>query len=493
MEPIRVSTDIAPLLPQIVLAAGGLLLLLLSLRRGRDGYAPYLAIGALAVTALVCGSFWSSPPAASSMMPAVDRFALLFDFLLLAAAGMACLISAAYLHEGYELRAEYYSLVLFCTLGMTVMAGARDFITLFLGLEVFSLCFYLLSAYARGRTQALESALKYFLLGAFSSGFILYGMALVYGATRTLSLERLGEVLLQRQAAPSLTLFAGLALLLVGLGFKIGMAPFHFWIPDVYEGAPAAVTAFMSAATKVAAFAALLRVLHVGFGGAESALRWAPLVGILAALTMTAANLVALTQTNLKRLLAYSSIAHAGYVLLAVATNTMQGVESVAFYLLAYVAANLGAFSVAVLVGRSTPEREEGYRLEDLTGLGRRRPGMAAAMTVFMLSLTGIPPTAGFLGKWFIFRSALDADLLGLAVVLAVNSAIAAYYYLGVVVRMYMTQEESERPRPALPAPLVISAGIAVIAVFYLGLFPARILSLVNDMALRFWGQVHLI
>jgi len=493
MEAIRVAVDIAPLGPQIVLAVGGLLLLLLSLRRESEAAAPYVSLAVLGATAWVCVSWWSDPPSAGPGMLALDRFAILFDLILLGAAAAACLLSAVYFHAGYDLRSEYYSLLLFCTLGMTVMTGSRDFVSLFLGLEIFSLCFYLLSAYARGRATALESAMKYFLLGAFSSGFLLYGMALVYGATRTLDLERVRDLLVTRQASPSLTLFAGLALLLVGFGFKIGIAPFHFWIPDVYEGAPAAVTAFMAAATKVAAFAGLLRVLHVGFGDPASVARWAPLLGLLAALTMTTANVVALAQRNLKRLLAYSSIAHAGYVLLAVATGTMAGVESVVFYLLAYVAANLGAFSVAVLVGRSQPDREEGYRLDDLVGLGRRRPAMAAAMTAFMLSLTGIPPTAGFLGKWFIFKSALDAHLLGLAIVLAVNSAIAAYYYLGVVARMYMTEETGDQRSSPVPIPLAISAGIAVAAVFYLGLFPDRILALVNEMALKFWGPVQLI
>jgi NADH-quinone oxidoreductase subunit N len=334
---------------------------------------------------------------------------------------------------------------------------------------------------------------KYFLLGAFSSGFILYGMALIYGETRTLDLQEIGTVLLQRQSDPSLALFAGMGLLLVGLAFKIGIVPFHFWIPDVYEGAPASVTAFMAAGTKVAAFAALVRILRTGFAGDDFALRWAPLLGILAALTMTFANVIALSQTNLKRLLAYSSVAHAGYLMLAVATNTVQGVESLTFYLLAYVFANLGAFAVAVSVGSGDNEKEEGYRLVDLAGLGRRRPGMAAAMTVFMLSLTGIPPTAGFLGKWFIFRSAVDADLLGLAIVLAVNSAIAAYYYLGVIVKMYMVEPDGEPSFPPRRAALSFAAVVAVAATFYLGMYPTDVLEFVTDMAVRFWGQAHLV
>ena len=283
---------------------------------------------------------------------------------------------------------------------------------------------------------------------------------------------------------------AGLGLLIVGLAFKIGIAPFHFWIPDVYEGAPASVTAFMAAGTKVAAFAALMRVLN-GFGDLAFAERWSPLLGILAAFTMTMANLVAITQTNLKRLLAYSSVAHAGYILLALATNTVKGVESLTFYLVTYVFANLGAFAVAIAVGRATPDKEEGYRLADLAGLGRRRPFLAACMTVFMLSLTGIPPMAGFLGKWFVFWSAMDAGMVGFAIILALNSTIAAYYYLGVIVKMYMTEPEGEIAPAHSSGLLTFSAGLAVAAVLYLGLFPTRVLTLLGEMAVRFWGQIH--
>ena len=493
MDPITTSIDIGLLLPQVVLTAGGILLLLLSLRRGTGGVAAYLALAVLAVTAWACVGLWGDTRLITGRVMAVDRFAMLFDLLLVAATGMTCLISAAYLGSRHELRAEYYALLLFSTLGMTILAGATNFVTLFLGLEIFSLALYLLVAFTRDNPLSIESSVKYFLLGAFSSGFLLYGMALIYGATATLDVGRIGEVLLQRQADPSLAVFAGLGLLVVGLGFKIGLVPFHFWIPDVYEGAPASVTAYMAAATKVAAFAALVRLLHVGFGADMMVLRWAPLLGLLAVLTMTVANLVALVQRNIKRLLAYSSIAHAGYILVAVATNTLQGMESLTFYLLAYVFANLGAFAVAVAVGRAGPEGEDGYRIADLGGLGRQRPGLAVAMTVFMLSLTGIPPTAGFLGKWLIFRSALDANMLGLAIVLAVNSAVAAYYYLGVVVAMYMAEPEEGLPTPARSAPIAISTAVAVTVTFYLGLFPTRALDLVAEVALRFWGTLHLI
>jgi NADH-quinone oxidoreductase subunit N len=485
--------DVSLLLPQIVLTAGGVLLLLLSLRRGADAAAPWVSLAVVAIAAWACVGLWGDARTPAGGMMTVDRFAMLFDLLLLAAAGMTCLISAAYLGPRYELRSEYYALLLFSAVGMTVLAGATSFVSLFLGLEVFSIALYLMVAFTRDRAVSLEASLKYFLLGAFSSAFILYGMALVYGCAGSLDLNRIGELLLQRQAAPSLMLFAGIGLIVVGLGFKIGVVPFHFWIPDVYEGAPASVTAYMAAATKVAAFAALTRVLHVGFGGEALAERWSPLLGILAALTMTVANVVALTQTNLKRLLAYSSIAHAGYVLLAAATHTVQGLQSLVFYLLTYVFANLGAFAVAVAGGRSGPDREEGYRLADLAGLGRRRPALAAAMTVFLLSLTGVPPTAGFLGKWFVFRSALDADMLGLAVVMAINSAVAAYYYLGVIVKMYMEEPEESVPEPRGSAPIAASAAVAVIVTFWLGLFPDRALALVHEVALRFWGTLYLI
>ncbi len=493
MEPIQVTFDVSSLLPQILLAGGGLLLLLVSLLPKSERLELPVALGTLVTTMIVYASRWGETRELLGGMMVVDHFAIGCSLLLLLVGVLSCLISSGYLGHRYEFRAEYYSLILFCVLGMTVMAQAQNFITLFLGLEIFSVCLYLLCAFTWKRKRSLESSLKYFLLGAFSSGFILYGMALIYGATNSLDIKEIGALMLQRQAEISMSMLAGMGLLVVGLAFKIGIVPFHFWIPDVYEGAPASVTAFMAAGTKVAAFAALLRVLHVGFGGNEFALRWAPLLGILAALTMTMANVVALSQSNIKRLLAYSSIAHAGYLLLAVATNTLQGVESLSFYLLAYVFANLGAFAIAVAVGRGDQEKEEGYRLSDYAGLARSRPGLAAAMTVFLLSLTGIPPTAGFLGKWFIFRSALDADLMGLAIVLAVNSAIAAYYYLGVIVQMYMVEPETDSTPPPQRMTLSVSAALAVAAVFYLGIFPGRVLAFLTEMAQHFWGQIHLV
>jgi NADH-quinone oxidoreductase subunit N len=494
MEPIQVTFSVGALLPQILLTAGGLLLLGVSLLPRAQRLELPLSLATLLATAWVYASRWSETRELLGGMMVVDRFATGCSLLLLLVGVLSCLISGGYLGHRYQRTAEYYSLILFCVLGMTVMAQSQNFVALFLGLEIFSVCLYLLCAFAWKRKRSLESSLKYFLLGAFSSGFILYGMALIYGATNSLDIKVIGTLLQQRQADIPLTLLAGLGLLVVGLVFKIGIVPFHFWIPDVYEGAPTSVTAFMAAGTKVAAFAALLRVLHVGFGEIDFTMRWAPLLGILAALTMTMANVVALSQSHIKRLLAYSSVAHAGYLLLAVATNTIEGVESLAFYLLAYVFANLGAFAVAVAVGRGGEEtEEEGYQLSDYAGLGKSRPGLAAAMTVFMLSLTGIPPTAGFLGKWFIFRSALDADMLGLALVLAVNSAIAAYYYLGVIVQMYMVEPDTS-PAPApVRMTLSLSTGLAVVAVFYLGIFPGRVLTFLTEMAQHFWGQIHLV
>ncbi len=493
MEAIHVTFDIGLLLPQILLAAGGLLLLMVSLLPRSERLQLPVALGTLASTMIVVASRWGETHELLGGMMVVDRFATGCSLLLLLVGILSCFISSGYLGHRYQSSAEYYSLILFSILGMTVMTQAQNFVTLFLGLEIFSVCLYILCAFTWKRRQSLESALKYFLLGAFSSGFLLYGMALIYGAANSLDIKEIGLLMLQRQADISMSMLAGMGLLVVGLAFKIGIVPFHFWIPDVYEGAPASVTAFMSAGTKVAAFAALLRVLHVGLGSDEFALRWAPLLGILAAVTMTMANVVALSQVNIKRLLAYSSIAHAGYLLLAVSTNTLQGLESLSFYLLAYVFANLGAFAVAVAVGRGDEEKEEGYQLSDYAGLARSRPGLAAAMTVFMLSLTGIPPTAGFLGKWFIFRSALDADLMGLAIVLAVNSVIAAYYYLGVIVQMYMVEPETETTPPPRRMALSFTVALGVVAVFYLGIFPGRALGFLTEMAQHFWGQIHLV
>jgi NADH-quinone oxidoreductase subunit N len=343
---------------------------------------------------------------------------------------------------------------------------------------VFSLALYVTTGLTRRRPRSIEAALKYFLLGAFSSGFLAYGMALLYGATGSLDLRRIGAL---ASTKPTLLLWLGMGLVLVGLAFKIGSVPFHHWIPDVYQGAPTNVTGFMAAATKTATFAVLLRFLFGAFGGSGAV--WIPLVTWLAILTMTVANLVALAQTDLKRLLAFSSIAHAGYLLVAVTCRPDDGIQAILFYLAVYGLTTVGAFVVLGAVGRGDAEGERGYTLDEWAGLGWRRPWLGAAMALFLLSLAGIPPTGGFFGKYVIFLSAVRAEQVPLAIVLAVNAVIAAYYYLRILVYMYMrpqAQAESELPVPFTMAAVLIVASAGIL---YLGLAPGRLLDVVRGLA----------
>ena len=406
-----------------------------------------------------------------------DDFALFFDLLFLAAGALAILASSSYLEREDACHGEYYALVMFSIAGMMTMVGSENLLMIFLGLELLSIPLYILSGFLRNRARSVESALKYFLLGAFSTGFILYGIAFIYGATGSLDLHEIRDAL-AGGGVPRWTLAVGVGLTLVGFAFKIAAVPFHAWVPDVYHGAPTPVVALMAAGTKAAAFGALLRVVHTGLP-LTSGIDWRAALGVLAVLTMTVGNVIAIAQTNIKRLLAYSSIAHAGYLLIAVVARAApgenptgpaieSGVQATAFYLVSYTFMTMGAFVIASLVGKSGGSGGEGYTLSAYAGLGRRRPFLALAMTVFMLSLTGIPPTAGFVGKLAIFKAAVEGHLWWLAIAGLLNSAIGAYYYLGVVVAMWM-QKEADGPGP-VPATAAVSMALAISTVATLAL-----------------------
>jgi NADH-quinone oxidoreductase subunit N len=370
---------------------------------------------------------------------------------------------------------EFYPLVLFATVGMVLMATGNDLIVVFLALEIMSIAVYVLAGIARDQPRSTEAALKYFLLGAFATGFFLFGIALLYGATGVTRLDLLADHL-GSGGAPGPLVLIGVGLLLVGFGFKIAMMPFHVWTPDVYEGAPTAVTALMAVGVKAAAFAAFARVFLHHLPGLEET--WTGVVWILAALTMSVGNLCALAQHNLKRMLAYSSIAHAGYALVGMVAGTDDGGAAVLFYLLAYGLTNLGAFGVVMALGRAGQPNE---RLEDYAGVGAAHPLLAVAMTVCMLSLTGVPPLAGFAGKFYLFSAAVEGGFVGLAVIGVVNSLISVYYYFGVIRQMYMVDGnpviDSLASRPYLAVGLLVSVGATVL----LGLFPAGAMLLAKD------------
>ncbi|MFN2431849.1 MAG: NADH-quinone oxidoreductase subunit N [Gemmatimonadota bacterium] len=405
-----------------------------------------------------------------SGMFTVDGFGLFFTAIFLIGTLLVMLLTVDYARRERLHVGEYYFLLLMSTAGGILMAQSTNLIMIFLGLELLSIAVYVLAGFDRTRARSIEAALKYFLLGAFSSGFFLYGIALLYGATGSMDLA----VVAARAPEPGEGLLfpAGIVLLLVGFAFKVAIVPFHMWSPDVYEGSPTPVTAYMAATVKAAGFAAFVRVFLTTFE--SHAASWVPLLAVLAVATMVVGNLAALAQSNLKRLLAYSSIAHAGYLLVALVARNELGASSFLFYLLAYTLMTLGAFGVVIALGRRGEANEE---MSDLAGLGSRHPFLAAAMSVFMFSLAGIPPTAGFIGKFYIFSAALDAGLGWLAVVMVLASVVSVYYYLKVTVAMYMW--EGGATASLRPAPLLVTAlVIALLGVLQLGIFPGPVIDL---------------
>ena len=464
-------------LPVVVLSAYGLLALLLApFFRGNSW-----VLGPIAVLGILLAGFfterlwgiWRVQGALETAagMVRIDGFGLLFSFILLVVGLLSVLASMRFLEREEADYGEFYALLLIALAGMLVMVNTTHLMMVLIGLEVFSVALYVLTGLTRSRVRSVEASLKYFLLGAFSSGFFVYGLALIYGASGTLRMDRIASA---AATEPSTMLWIGMGMVLIALAFKIAAVPFHFWVPDVYQGAPTNVTGFMAAATKTVAFAALLRFLPGAFG--EQMDIWVPLITWIAIFTMTVANLVALAQTNIKRLLAFSSISHAGYLLIALVCDPARGVGAIVFYLSAYAFMTVGAFAVAAAAGRGDAGSERGYELWDWAGLGWRRPGLGLAMTIFLFSLAGIPPTAGFLGKYVIFQAAVDSGRWLLAVVGAINAVIGAYYYLRVIVHLWMKDPETdEAPLPVSPSVAFVLI-LAVVGVFYLGLAPNALL-----------------
>jgi len=439
---------------------------------GRPGVLA--ATGILGVTGAVVVSalLWGGPASTFQGMVVVDGPTLFLNVIIGGAAVLVLLLSVGYLPRLGVAPGEYYALVLFATIGMMLMAAGTDLLVIFLALELMSLSLYVLAGTFRTRVEGNEAALKYFLLGAFASGFFLYGIALLFGATGTTNLARLGVALAAPGVARDPMVLAGLALLLVGFGFKTSAVPFHQWAPDVYQGAPTAVAAFIATGSKAAAFGALLRVLV-----AMQALQadWAAALWLIAALTMTVGNVVALAQSNVKRLLAYSSIAHVGYMLVGVVAGGSLGNGSVLFYLLVYTFTTAGAFGAILLLERNG---REAVQLADYGGLATRHPLVAVALSIFLLSLIGIPPTAGFVGKFYLFGAAVKSGYVWLAVIGVLNSAVAAYYYLRLIVFMYMREPEGS---PTVMAPSLsggLALAVALWGVVQLGVAPGPLFDL---------------
>ena len=477
MPPGLSTSDFYYILPEMVLTAGALIVLIADVllpRRsgGALAWVTLLAIGATLVSLL---PFGSTRMEVAHGLIAVDQFALFFKIVFLGAAAITVLMSVRYLEIEGVSPGEYYFLILCATLGMMIMAGGIDLITIFIGLETMAVSFYILAGFIKPNQRSNEAAVKYFLLGAFSLGILLYGMSLMYGLSGTTNLRVMAAVFAGQERDPRLVL--AVILVVAGVGFKIAAVPFHMWAPDVYEGAPTPVTAFLSVGSTAASFAMLLRIFLEGLPSMNA--DWRMLFEGLAIVTMTVGNLAALTQSNLKRMLAYSSIAHAGYVLIGVVAGTPRGVSAMLIYLLIYAFMQLGAFTVIVLMRRQDVVGDE---LKDFSGLSARHPGAAFAMLLFMLSLGGIPPTAGFMGKLWLFGAAIDAGYVWLAVIGVLNSAISLYYYVRLVVFMYLKKETSGSEPTASPS-LGLALAVAVIATIALGVYPRLLFDLAEASA----------
>lgn len=489
------------ILPELIICIVGVLVMLVDAfakptQRWTTGAISLAGLAATAVSSIWLWVSWRGASEAFNGMIVLDELRLGFTFVFLIVSALTILVSMVWVENERLPAGEFHSLLMFATAGMMFMASAGDLVMVFLGLEILSIATYVMCGFRRTDIRSNESSMKYFILGSFSSAFLLYGIALTYGATSTVAgpgTTNIAEIARRLpEAQYPLLLFAGAAMMLVGFGFKIATAPFHVWTPDVYEGAPTPVTAFMAAGPKAAGFASFLRVFVFAFpfvvatankgvpGQIHAA--WLSALLVLAILTMTVGNVVAIAQNNVKRMLAYSSIAHAGYALVGfIAAGAAPDFEqrnaaiaAVIFYLLTYAVMNLGAFAVVQLIARASDRRTE---VEDYNGIGFQSPWLAFCLSLFLLSLLGMPLTAGFIGKVMVFRAALDQGYIVLVVIGVLNTAISAYYYLRLIIVMFFRERTTAWNAPAIPASMAVALVITILGVLYLGLFPGRIIN----------------
>ncbi len=490
------------LAPELIICAVAVLVMLVDAfarpsQRWVTGSISLLGLAAAALSVVWLWLAWTGSGQAFNGMIVLDELRLGFTLVFLLVSALTILISMVWVENEKLPAGEFHSLLMFATAGMMFMASAGDLVIVFLGLEILSIATYVMAGFRRTDVRSNESSLKYFILGSLASAFLLYGIALIYGATATTAglpgttnIAEIARRLNDSQYPP--LLFAGAAMMLVGFGFKIATAPFHIWTPDVYEGAPTPVTAFMAAGPKAAGFASFLRVFVFAFPfvvatgnktiAGELHYAWLTALVVLAILTMTIGNVVAIAQNNVKRMLAYSSIAHAGYALVGfVAAGAAPSVDqrnaaiaAVIFYLLTYALMNLGAFAVVQLIARAGDRRND---VEDYNGIGFQSPVLAFSLTLFLLSLLGMPLTAGFIGKILVFRAALDQDYYALIVIGVLNTAISAYYYLRLIIVMFFRERTTAWSSPPIPASIAVALVITLIGVLYLGLFPGRVIN----------------
>lgn len=481
------SANVSIILPELIVAAAGVVVMLFDsfFPKQRTASGIISLVGLLA-SGIVLATLWSGgqPATAWNGMIAHDNLRLSFSFVFLFVSAITVLVSTVWVERENVPAGEYHALLLFATFGMMMMSAGNDLVVIFLGLETLSIATYVMAGLRRSDLKSNESAMKYFILGSFASAFLLYGMALIYGATGATNLTVIAEKM-SGANFPALLLVGG-AMMIIGFGFKIAMAPFHVWTPDVYEGAPTPITGFMAAGPKAAAFASFLRVFVLGFplvAGVQASaylhLTWTSALAVLAIVTILFGNVAAIMQSNVKRMLAYSSIAHAGYALVGfigagmakTQTARDEAIASVAFYMLTYAVTNLGAFAIVTLLAERNDRRTE---FEDYNGIGFKSPILSFSLSLFMLSLLGLPLTAGFMGKVLVFRPALEFGnplVVALVVVAVIGSAISAYYYLRLIVVMFFRERTSEWHAPKMSAPIGVALVITVIGVLYFGLF----------------------
>ncbi|HTK80954.1 MAG TPA: NADH-quinone oxidoreductase subunit N [Bacteroidota bacterium] len=461
--------SIAPLLA--VTAMGLLVLIVEALVTESENLSYWVTVLGLSASGILSYlTMQESAPAYNGMIT-VGGYGNYFTALFIVSALLTTILSRDYLKKTHTNFGEFYLLIIFSTIGMMLIASANDLIMVFLGIELMSICLYVLAGFMRRQPSANEASLKYFLLGAFATGFLLYGIALIYGATGTTNIP----AIIEKFPSQSLLFWSGIGLLLIGFAFKAGAVPFHMWIPDVYQGSPTTVSGFMSTGAKAAAFSAFVLVFAHQFQGGEK-LRTA--LSVLAAASMILGNIVAIAQSNIKRMLAYSSVAHAGYMIIGLAAGNALGKSGIVFYLTSYMFMNIGAFGILSILEQ---EGEKNLTFEDYAGLGRKKPLLAAMMSVFMLSLAGLPPFGGFFGKYYIFVAAVNSNLTWLAIIGVVMSVVSVYYYLRLVMVMYFQENDSEvTAKPAMASFVVLA--IATLAVLQLGVFPSSLLSIINTL-----------
>jgi len=469
----------------LIVSITGIIVLVVSLLTQSVRITSWIAHAGILGTLLYTISLWGADTKGFGGMVILDDFTLVLYVIILFSASLTLLLSKDFLQNYILIRGEYLALICFATFGMMVMVSGGDLMMIFLGIETLSISLYILAGTRRTDPYSLEAAFKYFLVGAFATGFLLFGMAYMYGATGSTNLDRILSFLSTGASESNTYLLIGIAFLIIGLGFKISLVPFHMWTPDVYEGAPTPIAAFMSTGVKAAGFAVMLRVILYSTGSYFA--DWQSVMWVLAVVTMTVGNVIALAQESVKRMLAYSSIAHAGYMLVGFTAGTDEAVSSVIYYLASYTFMNIGAFGVVSYFESNAKEKSAGdsgkanlFKIKGYSGLGFKRPVIAAGMAVFMFSLAGIPPTAGFFAKFYVFRAAIDAGLTGLAVLGALNAVVSVYFYLRVVLYMYMYDAETDFSEFSFRGSDSTALVISFIGIFILGLFPSLFIGLAS-------------